>query len=151
MGGGGQFERLLVMMKTIFYKTVGGGRLTWEELSEVLIDTEISMNNRPLCYVEDDVQLPLLTPNSILFLNANYMPELKTHVGEVNLRKRAKCLKRVKNEIWKPWTNEYCELQENVIDSKHSSKANHINRGDIFLIKTDIRNRNKWPIRIVVI
>ena len=65
--------------------------LTWEELSEVLLDVEIVMNNRPLSYMEEDVQLPTLTPNSMLFLNPNYLPELKPHHQEVaSMRKRAK-------------------------------------------------------------
>jgi hypothetical protein len=52
----GQFERLIGVMKGIFYKTVGGGLLTWDELSEVLLNIEIAMNNRPLNYMEEDVQ-----------------------------------------------------------------------------------------------
>ena len=35
---GGQFERLIGVMKSMFYKTVGQGLLTWEELSEVILD-----------------------------------------------------------------------------------------------------------------
>ena len=37
---GGQFERLIGMMKVAFYKTVGQGIFTWEELSEVILDAE---------------------------------------------------------------------------------------------------------------
>ena len=63
---GGQFERLIGVMKGIFYKAVGGSLLSWDELSEVLLDIEIAMNNRPLTYMEEDVELPTLTLNSIL-------------------------------------------------------------------------------------
>ena len=45
---GGQFERLIGLMKAAFYKTVGGGLLAWDELSEVLLDVEVTINNRPL-------------------------------------------------------------------------------------------------------
>ena len=68
---GGHFERLLGVMKGAFYKTVGQGQLSWEELSEVLLDVEIVMNNRPLSYAEDDIQLPTLTPNALLFIKCN--------------------------------------------------------------------------------
>ena len=64
------------MMKVAFYKTVGQGILTWEELSEVILDVEVTMNNRPLTYQEEVFQLPPLTPNSLLFSNSNYLPEL---------------------------------------------------------------------------
>ena len=69
---GGQFERLIGLMKAAFYKTVGQGLLTWEELTEVLLDIEVTLNNRPLSYLEDDVQLPSLTPNSFLLTNPTY-------------------------------------------------------------------------------
>ena len=59
---GGQFERLIGLMKAAFYKTVGQGLLTWEELTEVLLDIEVTLNNRPLSYLEEDVQLPKLLP-----------------------------------------------------------------------------------------
>ena len=42
MGGGGSSKKLIRLMKAVFYKTVGSGMLTWEELSEVLLDVEKS-------------------------------------------------------------------------------------------------------------
>ena len=39
------------------YKVIGGGVLTWTELSEVLLDVETQINRRPLSYVEDDAEL----------------------------------------------------------------------------------------------
>ncbi len=90
---GGQFERLIGIMKAAFYKTVGSGVLTWDELSEVLLDIEIAINNRPLCYMEEDEQLPTLTPNSMLFLNPNYLPELKPYHHEEPNEETCKVLK----------------------------------------------------------
>ena len=31
-----------------------------------MLDIELTLNNRPMTYVEDDVQLPLLTPNTLI-------------------------------------------------------------------------------------
>ena len=39
--------------------------LTWNEFEEVLLDIELTLNNRPLIYIEDDKQLPVLAPNTI--------------------------------------------------------------------------------------
>lgn len=58
-------------MKGAFYKTQGQGQLSWDELIEVLLDIEIVLNNRPLRYAEDDIQLPTLTPNALLFIKSN--------------------------------------------------------------------------------
>ena len=64
---GGQFERLIGIVKSAMYKVIGGATLTWSELSEVLLDVETQINRRPLSYMENDVQLPTLTPSSFLF------------------------------------------------------------------------------------
>ena len=60
----------------------------------------MTLNNRPLCYQEEDVQLPTLTPNTLLFLNANLLPELQPHqLDDKDLRKRAKFLLRSKDAL----------------------------------------------------
>ena len=63
---GGQFERLIVLIKNCLYKTVGSSLLNWCEMEDVLLDIEITSNNRPLTYLEDDILCPVLTPNIML-------------------------------------------------------------------------------------
>ena len=105
---GGQFVRLIGVMKGAFYKTVGQGQLSWDELIEVPLGIEIVLNNRPLNYAEDDIQLPTLTPNALLFKKFNILPELQSyHLIEKDLRKRAKFLQRSKDAIWCRWCSEY--------------------------------------------
>ena len=100
--------------------------------------------------MEEDVQLPTLTPNSMLFLNANYLPELKSyHHNDASLRKRAKFMKKTKEELWRRWTNEYMRALRERHRLKHESKDHHITVGDVVLIKSAERNRNKWPLGIV--
>ena len=50
---GGQFERLIGLIKASLYRTIGKAQLTWAELEEVLLDIEIILNNRPLTYIEE--------------------------------------------------------------------------------------------------
>ena len=64
---GGQFERLIGVVKASMYKATGGATLTWSELSELLLDVETQVNRHPLSYVEDDVELPILTPATFLY------------------------------------------------------------------------------------
>ena len=45
---GGQFERLVGLFKRPFYKTIGAGLLTYGELSEIVLNVEVELNNRPL-------------------------------------------------------------------------------------------------------
>ena len=52
---GGQFERLIGLIKASLYRTIGKAQLTWAELEEVLLDIEIILNNRPLTYTEEEI------------------------------------------------------------------------------------------------
>ena len=105
---GGQFERLIGLVKSTLNKTTGNGLLQWKELQDVLLDVGITLNNRPLSCIEDDVQMPLLTLNAMLFLNSNLLPELQPHhIETTDLRKRAKHLLKCKEAIWSRWTKEY--------------------------------------------
>ena len=147
---GGHFERLIGVMKAAFYKSVGQGLLSWSELCELILDIEISMNNRPLCYLEEDAQLPTLTPNSFLFLNTNYLPELEPHsVDDRDLRKRARFLKTTKEAMWRRWTGEYLRALRERHQLKNRGKENQLAVGDVVIIKSDDRNRNNWPLGIV--
>ena len=44
----------------------------------MILDIELALNNRPLSYVEDDVQMPILTPNMMMFGIPNHLPEEDT-------------------------------------------------------------------------
>jgi hypothetical protein len=79
---GGQFERLIGLFKRAFYKTIGNGTLKWEELEELILDIEVALNNRPLSYLEDDIKLSALTPNTMLNINPSILPEFKAHYLE---------------------------------------------------------------------
>ena len=41
---GGQFERIIGIIKNAMYKVIGRATLKWSELSEVILDVEIQMN-----------------------------------------------------------------------------------------------------------
>ena len=41
----------------------------------MLLGVDVTLNNRPLCYVEDDVQLPVLTPSTMMFGQPKLIPE----------------------------------------------------------------------------
>ena len=68
---GGQFQRMVGLVKSAMYKTIGQGNLSWKELQDVILDVKVALSNRPLDYIENDVQLPVLTPNALLFGQPN--------------------------------------------------------------------------------
>jgi hypothetical protein len=65
-----------------------------------MLDIQLVLNNRPLSYCEDDIQLPVLTPNMMIFGKPNYLMELSPEdIEERDLRKRAKYLKKCKDAL----------------------------------------------------
>ena len=110
----------------------------------------MSLNNRPLCYLEEDIQLPTLTPNTMLFLNSNILPELQPYqLEERDLRKHAKFLQKTKDTMWSQWTAEYLRALRERHRLKHGDKRCSIAVGDVVIIKSSERNRNSWPLGIV--
>ena len=64
--GGGQFERLIGLIKASLYRNIGKAQLTWAELEKLLLDIEIVLNSRPLTYMEEQIDHPILTLNSLI-------------------------------------------------------------------------------------
>ena len=83
---GGQYKRLVGLVKQSFYKSVGKTTLTFGEFEEVLLDIETSLNNRPLCYMEDnDLQQRTLTPNTMIHGESITIPEDDDEVMDNNV------------------------------------------------------------------
>ena len=105
---GGQFERMVGLVKGALYKCIGNSLLSWAELQEVLLDIEVALNNSPLGYVDEDIQLLILTPSSFLYGQPNILSQLEPHrIEEHDLRNRAKYLKKCKDTPWSCRTREY--------------------------------------------
>ena len=63
---GGFWERMVGLMKNALKKSVGNAYLTFNELREVLVGVENCLNNRPLTYLEEEQEQPVLTPNRLM-------------------------------------------------------------------------------------
>ena len=122
----------------------------WHELAEVILDVEITLNNRPLGYVEDDVQMPVLTTRVMLYGQPNQLPEEEAEaIEDVNLRKSAKYLKRWQDVLWSRWTTEYLKALRERYNLNHRTREAAVNPGGVVLIKAKERNRGRWRFDIV--
>ncbi len=147
---GGQFERLIGIVKKAMHKTIGGATLNWQELSEVMLDIETQINRRPLCYMEDDVELPTLTPSTFLFQRSNQLPEQEPwREEEKSLRRRAKFLITCKKNLWNRWRREYLTALRERHNLTHQTTKFKISVGDVVIVKSDDKNRGNWPLAIV--
>ena len=43
------------------------------------VGCEFALKNRHLGYIENDVQFPVLIPNSMIYVNSNTIPDLQVH------------------------------------------------------------------------
>ena len=139
---GGQFERLIGMVKGCLYKTVGNSLLYWSELEEVLLDVETTLNNRPLTYLEEDIQYPVLTPNIMIHgIPVKMLEEDISDVEGKDLKKRLKYIKRCKDAVWLRWTREYLRSLRERHDMVTKTKQRVPQVGEVVIIKGDERNR----------
>lgn len=53
-------------VKNTLCKTIKKSKLEQKELEEVLADTEATLNNRPLTYIEEDILFAVLTARLLL-------------------------------------------------------------------------------------
>ena len=89
---GGQFERMVGLVKQCLYKATGRAKFTKQEL-KVILDLEINLNNRRLMYIDDDIQFPALTPNILIHKQPITMSE--EQFGDYD-----KVIKRCKDAAW---------------------------------------------------
>ena len=147
---GGFFEKMVGLMKSALRKAVGQANLTYKQLKEVLITVEVILNNRPLGCLEDDTELPPLTPNGLIHGINISLPEENTEAldEETKLSRYARYIKRCKDIVWKRWS---CEYVKALREKHHISlgKAAEISTGDIMLIKGEEKDRGLWKIGVV--
>lgn len=63
---GGFFERLIGMMKNVFFKVIGWVLLRFEEFEEVLLYVELFLNNRFFCYIGEEFEILVIILNLLL-------------------------------------------------------------------------------------
>ena len=138
------------MFKRAFHKSIGNGILSFKELENVVLDVEVALNDRPLSYLEDDIELPVLTPATMLGINPSQLPELKPrHLDEKDLRKRAKMLKECKRAMWKRWSREYVRGPRERHVNAGGKQASCPRKGSAVIIADESKNRNTWKLGIV--
>ena len=114
---GGFFERLVQSVKRCLKKSIGKARLSYDELSTLLIEIEAIINSRPLSYLSsEDLEEPL-TPSHLFtgrrILSLPYVTPAVDSTDEqfvVNshdLNTRVQQLASVLEDYWTRWRNEY--------------------------------------------
>ena len=111
-----------------------------------MLDVEINMNNRPLTYIEEEIQRPILTQNSmVLGRNTKIVDRNMIEEGgeDFSWQKRQTYVKKCKDVAWRKWQREYVVAPRERHNMQHKSKAVNINVGDEVMIKDESKKRGK--------
>ena len=66
-------------------------------VEEVILDTEINLNNRPLMYIDDGIQFPVLTLNILIHGQPVTIPEEQFDNDDEEIKKWQQYIKRCKD------------------------------------------------------
>ena len=139
---------MIGLTKQMLYKSLVNAHLTISELEEITLDIEIDLNNRPLKYVDNDIELLIPTPNSLIYSHNIRVPENEFDDDDTNVLKRQRNIKRCKQAAWNRWKNDYLRAFLERHDMKHKPSKKELKKGDIVILKSDEKNRGKWKIGI---
>ena len=137
------------LVKQCLYNATRRAKLTKQELEEVILDTEINLNNRPLMYIDDDIQFLVLKPNILIHGQPITIPEEQFDDDDKVIKKRQRYIKRCKDAAWNRWNKEYLRSLRERHNMKNNQRYMEIAIGDVVLIKGDDKHRGIWNIGIV--
>ena len=108
---GGFFERLIKEVKLCLKKVLGRTRLTFDELSTILVEIEAVLNSRPLTYLYLDEIEELLTPFHLVIgrrlLTLPSRSEDEETESSSAFTRRAAYLATKLQHFWKRWQRKY--------------------------------------------
>ena len=133
---GGFFERMVGIMKRSLNKQIGKALLTYDELRDTLLDVDNFINNRPLTYIGEELERPVLSPN--ILLKGNSTPFLEEDLEKLHyleeaqpLKKRLAYLLKTKAMLKKRWLSEYLFALRDQRNPEKTQSIPHI--GDVVL------------------
>ena len=154
---GGFWERLVSSVKRCLKQTVNKSRLSYDELQTVLLEIENVLNSRPLCYLYDDDQDDILTPNHLLYGKKLDVDNVNSDIcvnnlnfREENLTKRKQYLSTVLQHFWRRWSQEYVTSLREYSHATKNTGTSVPNVGDVVIVFDDKQPRQLWKLGRIV-
>lgn len=152
---GGFYERLIGVVKSCLRKVLFKRKISEDELRTILTEVEMRINNRPLTYIDDDINHPQpLTPAHLIYgrrlqpmpvdledksTDPDYLSVDDLHERYTFICERIKHWERV-------WKKEYLmSLRERFYGAQPSTDKDTLNVGDIVIVETE-GSRDCWPL-----
>ncbi|XP_036344418.1 uncharacterized protein LOC118753652 [Rhagoletis pomonella] len=139
---GGLWEANVKSIKYHLKRAVGGTRLTYEQLSTVLVRIEACLNSRPLCPLTSDPDdLLVLTPGHFLIGDALLSPPESAPENK-SLSLQYFELQRLVQQFWIRWSSDW--LSHLQARPKWRQQEQNLAVGELVLIKDDRLPPNQW-------
>ena len=143
---GGVWERLVASVKRDLLVVLGNQCVTEDVLHTVLLETEFTLNSRPLTYVSSDINDPEpLTPNYFVLgrPEAAFPPGMFSD-SDVLGRGKWRQSQVLANQLWRRWQKEYLPML--MQRKKWVRETRDLQVGDIVLMIEQGSPRGYWPL-----
>lgn len=141
---GGLWEAGVKSMKHHLKRILGESKLTFEEVSTVLVQIEACLNSRPLCALTDDPEdTTALTPGHFLSGRTLLAPP-EPDILDINTHRldRWRILQQLQQQFWRAWSTEYLSrLQQR---PKWAMVQENVEIGNLVLVKDERLPSTCW-------
>ena len=148
---GGAYERLIGILKKSLRATIGRKVFPFDDLFTLFTEVELTVNSRPLTYINDAEHFKPLTPLDFLCPLSQQMPlSMPTEEAyegsnrDIMLNKYEQSLASLV-QFWRHWEIHYLPNLRNMHKTLHNRKSEFPKVGDVVLIKDD-GPRMHWKI-----
>ncbi|XP_058817812.1 uncharacterized protein LOC131681118 [Topomyia yanbarensis] len=141
---GGIWEAGVKSVKYHLKRVVGETKLTYEEMTTFLAQTEAILNSRPLVQISDDPNdLEVLTPSHFLIgRSALSIPEPSYEKEKIGRLSRWQHIQLMREHFWKRWSTEYLHhLQSR---PKWHTGTTQVPVGALVVLKDDNSPPHQW-------
>ena len=147
---GGLWEAAVKSMKSHFKKVIGETKLTFEELSTILVQIEACLNSRPIAPLPDsDDGIDALTPGHFLIGKPlESLPDPPFSYKPLPLLRRWNLCQKLTRHFWDRWSTEYLSCLRKY--TKWHFPTRNLQVGDLVCLCEDNLVPTKWPLGRVV-
>ncbi|GBN00606.1 hypothetical protein AVEN_167529-1 [Araneus ventricosus] len=154
---GGFYERLVKTVKEPLRKILGKALLTFEELSTILSEVEVIVNNRSLTYVENDPGEPEpLTPAHFLELGygdskypVHFIELIDSTTARESYKKRKTYQTVLLKQLWRRWKEQYLLQLKTVNHFKTPSLHKNLKLNDVVLVEGNVKSKLLWELGVI--
>lgn len=149
----GLWESTVKSMKTYLRKETANIKLTYEEVSTILVQIEVCLNSRPLTSVlTDNEGIEVLTPGHFLIgqplMAVPDPPSSYNTCASITLLRRWQLCQSIVRQFWSRWSSEYLINLNRLHKWRCPSRS--IEVGDVVIIREDNTSPTQWPLARVI-